>query len=164
MLCPNCSTEVWGIRDDNAIWCDNCGTAIKEDVQYVTGYCQSHACRTQPYCRVKRFGKYITKVTNDTSVLQHYHTILDLYSCFEYAWQRNLDKSTRVYFYAKPVLLRLCCDLLKLEPQNLPALKDKQRENDQIQELGWLRSLDCWQSMYAVKTGGEQPEGLKNDI
>ena len=154
MLCPTCSTEVDGIHDDNAIWCDQCGTAIKAEVQYVTGYCQSHSCRTQPYCRVKRFGKYISRVTKDASVLQNYHRILDLYSCFEFAWQRNLGRSSRIYFYAKPVLLKLCCDLLKLKPQNLPALKDKQRESDQIAELNWLKSLTCWKSMHGIKIQG----------
>ena len=154
MLCNNCSTEVSGIKDDNAIWCENCGTAIRAEVQYVTGYGQSHSCRTQVYCRVKRFGKYISRVTTDASVLQHYHQILDLYSCFEFAWQRNLGESTRIYFYAKPVLLKLCCDLLKLKPQNLPSLKDKQRETDQIRELGWLKSLPCWKSMYQIKLAG----------
>ena len=154
MFCNNCSTEVSGIQDDNAIWCENCGTAIRAEVQFVTGYGQSHSCRTQVYCRVKRFGKYISRVTTDASVLQNYHRILDLYSCFEFAWQRNLKESSRIYFFAKPVVLKLCCEMLKLKPQNLPALKDRQRETDQIDELNWLKEQVCWKSMYQIKSTG----------
>ena len=102
MLCNRCNTEVSGIRDGNVIWCDNCGSAMKHEVQYVTGYCQSHSCRTQVYCRVKRFGRYISRVTKEPSVLQHYHQLLDLYSCFEFAWIRNKAASSRIYFFAKP--------------------------------------------------------------
>ena len=152
MLCNSCSTEVSGIHDGNAIWCENCGTAIKQEVRYVTGYCQSHSCRTQVYCRVKRFGKYISRVTNDPSVLQHYHKLLDLYSCFEFAWIRNKEASSRIYFFAKPVLLKLCSELLKLKPQNLPRLKDKIRELNQIQELMGLKETIHWKSMNTIKT------------
>ena len=154
MLCNSCSTEVSGIHDGNAIWCENCGTAIKQEVRYVTGYCQSHSCRTQVYCRVKRFGKYISRVTNDPSVLQHYHKLLDLYSCFEFAWIRNKEASSRIYFFAKPVLLKLCSELLKLKPQNLPRLKDKIRELNQIQELMGLKKTIHWKSMNQIKTEG----------
>jgi len=154
MLCNSCSTEVSGIHDGNAIWCENCGTAIKQEVRYVTGYCQSHSCRTQVYCRVKRFGKYISRVTKDPSVLQHYHKLLDLYSCFEFAWIRNKQASSRIYFFAKPVLLKLCSELLKLKPQNLPRLKDKLRELNQIEELMSLKETVHWKSMHTIKTEG----------
>ena len=151
MLCNSCSTEVSGIHDGNAIWCENCGTAIKQEVRYVTGYCQSHSCRTQVYCRVKRFGKYISRVTKDPSVLQHYHKLLDLYSCFEFAWIRNKQASSRIYFFAKPVLLKLCSELLNLKPQNLPRLKDKLRELNQIEELMSLKETIHWKSMNHIK-------------
>ena len=154
MLCDRCNTEVYGIHDDNAVWCENCGHAMKSDIQYVTGYCQSHSCRTQVYCRVKRFGKYISSVTKDTSVLQHYHQLLDIYSCFEFAWSRNRDKSVRTYFYAKPVLLKKCCEVMKLKPQKLPGLKDLSRERDQFKELSNLQETYEWKSMNHIKTTG----------
>ena len=156
MLCNSCNTEVPGIRDGNIIWCNDCGNAIKEEVHYVTGYCQSHSCRTQVYCRVKRFGRYISRVTKDTSVLQQYHHLLDLYSCFEFAWTRNRNVSSRIYFYAKPVLLKLCCRLMKLKTQNIPRLKDKLRERDQIRELMVLKETPHWKSMNHIKTTGCQ--------
>ena len=158
MLCNRCNTEVSGIRDGNVIWCDNCGSAMKHEVQYVTGYCQSHSCRTQVYCRVKRFGRYISRVTKEPSVLQHYHQLLDLYSCFEFAWIRNKAASSRIYFFAKPVLLKLCCELLKLKPQNIPALKDRLRERDQIRELMGLKQTEHWRSMHHIKSTGCQVE------
>lgn len=154
MLCESCNTEVYGMHDDNAIWCENCGHGMKHEVQYVTGYCQSHSCRTQVYCRVKRFGKYLSGVTKDPSVLQHYHQLLDIYSCFEFAWSRNREKSVRTYFYAKPVLLKKCCEVMKLKPQKLPGLKDKLRERDQFQELDSLQETYEWKSMHHIKTTG----------
>ena len=163
MLCDRCNTEVYGINDDNATWCENCGHAMKQNVQYVTGYCQSHSCRTQVYCRVKRFGKYVSRVTKDASVLQHYHQLLDLYSCFEFAWSRNRDKSVRTYFFAKPVLLKKCCELLKLKPQKLPALKDLLREKDQFGELKVLQQTIEWKSMHQIKTTAGLLGGSKID-
>jgi hypothetical protein len=152
MLCDRCNTEVLGINDDNAVWCENCGHHMKSDIQYVTGYCQSHSCRTQVYCRVKRFGKYVSQVTTDISVLQHYNQILDIYSCFEFAWSRNRDKSIRTYFYAKPVLLKKCCDVMKLKPTKLPGLKDLSRERDQFRELNQLMETFEWKSMNQIKS------------
>ena len=156
MICSHCNTETNGIRDDNALWCDGCGHAIKSEIQFVTGYCQSHSCRTQIYCRVKRFGKYISKICSDYSVLQRYHDILDLYSCFEFAWIRNKIVSKRIYFYAKPVMLKICCELLKLETQNLSGLKDKSREADQLIELNNLIKTAAYSSMFAIKTRGSE--------
>ena len=152
MLCGSCNTEVYGIYDDNAVWCDQCGHAMKSHIEFVTGYCQSHSSRTQVYCRVKRFGKYIARVTTDASVLQHFHQLLDIYSCFEFAWDKNRDKSIRTYFYAKPVLLKKCCEIMKLEPENLPSLKDATRERDQFRELEVLAKTIEWKSMYDIKT------------
>ena len=151
MECPNCNTVGSGIRDGNHLWCDNCGHAIKDEVQYVTGYCQSHFSRSQIYCRVKRFGKYITRICSDLAVLQRFHDILDLYSCFEFAWIRNIGDSTRIYFFAKPVMLKMCCMLLDIEA-DLRGLKDKNRELDQLRELKTLVDSREWQTMHEVKS------------
>ena len=151
MECPNCNTVGSGIRDGNHLWCDSCGHAIKHEVQYVTGYCQSHFSRSQIYCRVKRFGKYITRICPDLAVLQRFHDILDLYSCFEFAWIRNIGDSTRIYFFAKPVMLKMCCMLLDIEA-DLRGLKDKNRELDQLRELKTLVDSREWQTMHEVKS------------
>ena len=156
-MCKCCNTESTGIHDGNTVWCENCGIAMKQEMRYVTGYCQSHSCRTQVYCRVKRFGKYVSRVTKEYSVLQRYHDLLDLYSCFEFAWNRSTT-SQRIYFFAKPVMLKLCCELLKLKPTNLPRLKDKLREFEQIRELMLLKETHPWKSMHHIKTTGRQEE------
>ena len=152
MLCDRCNTEVYGIQDDNALWCEECGHAMRTQIQFVTGYCQSHSSRTQVYCRVKRFGKYISRVTSDTSVLQHFHRLLDIYSCFEFAWDKNRDKSIRTYFYAKPVLLKKCCEIMGIKASSLPSLKDASRERDQFRELEILANTIEWKSMHGIKT------------
>ena len=149
MQCPNCGT-VGGIQDGNHHWCDECGSCIRDEIQYVTGYCQSHFSRSQIYCRVKRFGKYISKACQDPTVLSQYYDILDLYSCFEFAWQRHLGDSKRIYFFAKPVMLKVCCSLLGIEA-DLDGLKDKNREQDQLRELSCLQASAEWQSMLEVK-------------
>ena len=128
---------------------------MREQMRFVTGYCQSHSCRTQVYCRVKRFGKYVSRVANQYSVLQHYNDLLDLYSCFEFAWNRSTT-SNRIYFFAKPVMLKLCCELLKLKPTKIPRLKDKLRELEQIRELMLLKETHPWISMHHIKTTGRQ--------
>ena len=154
MECPNCNTVGSGILDGNHYWCDSCGQSIKQEVQYVTGYCQSHFSRSQIYCRVKRFGRYITRVCSDQAVLQRFHDILDLYSCFEFAWIRNIGASTRIYFFAKPVMLKMCCMILEIEADT-PGLKDKNRELDQLRELTTLVETREWQSMNSVKQGSK---------
>ena len=152
MICDSCSTDVYGMNEDNAIWCESCGACMQNCTEFVTGYSQAHSSRTQIYCRVKRFGKYVSRVTADYSVLQHYNELLDIYSCFEFAWQHNRDKSKRTYFYAKPVLLKKCCEIMKLKTQKLPALKDCNRERDQFEELCQLQQTREWSSMYDIKT------------
>ena len=152
MQCSNCST-VGGIRDGNHYWCDSCGSSMKQEVQYVTGYCQSHYARSQIYCRVKRFGKYISRVCQDPTVLNNYYKILDLYACFEFAWMRHIQESNRIYFFAKPVMLKMCCALLDITA-DLPGLKDKNRELDQLRELKNLQASREWQSMHSVKKMG----------
>ena len=153
MQCPYCNT-VGGILDGNDVWCDTCGRSIKQEMQYVTGYCQSHFSRSQVYCRVKRFGKYITRVCRDPAVLQYYYDILDIYSCFEFAWMRHLQQSNRIYFFAKPVMLKVCCEILSIKA-SLVGLKDRNRELEQLRELKSLQTTAAWQSMMSVKSGSK---------
>ena len=153
MQCPNCG-PVSGIYDENHVWCEGCGQSMKSQVHYVTGYCQSYFSRSQVYCRVKRFGKYISRVTSDPNVLQQYHRILDIYSCFEFAWGRHIGESRRIYFFAKPVMLKMCCSILQIETDS-PGLKDKNREREQIAELNTLRLTREFRSMLEIKRGSE---------
>ena len=147
--CSNCNTETVGIQECGHVWCPGCGSSIKTQTVYVTGYAQSHSCRTQIYSRRKRFGHYVQSVCHGNfSVLQKYHDILDLYSQCEFCWLRNKQNSQRIYFFAKPVMLQFCCKLLKLSLNHLPSLKDKNREINQHEELDSIHHCDLWKQMY----------------
>ena len=123
--------------------CQFCNTGV------VTGYCQSHSSRTQVYCRSQRFGKYIS--SRSPSVLHKYNDLLDLYSLFEFVWTHNQNLTKRTYFYAKPVVLKLCCEILGLDTENLPGLKDPLRELDQIQELKNLSTLPMFEQIRQLR-------------
>ena len=168
MKCPRCNTETLGIQDGVHLWCDGCGIALKSSPVYVTGYCQSHSCKNQIYSRRKRFGKYLQSVCHQKPVLHSFYDILDLYSRFEFSWTQS--KSKRIYFFAKPVMLRVCCELLGICTDNLPSLKDKNRVKEQANELATLRTSPVWKLMYGhLKTpelissnDTETKDGLSN--
>ena len=149
MACDNCGTETFGVQEGGHLWCPHCGCSMRNTPHFVTGYCQSHSARTQVYNRRKRFGAYIQRVCKNVSVLQKYYDILDLYSMFELCWMRNPRK--RKYFFAKPVMLKVCCRLLDLDTEGLPSLKDKNREVDQENQLQQLRSTKTWKYSMRVK-------------
>ena len=146
MKCPSCNTETFGIQDGVHLWCDSCGTALKNSPVFVTGYCQSHSRKNQIYSRRKRFGKYIQSVCHQKTVLHSFYDILDLYSRFEFTWT-SCD-SKRIYFFAKPVMLRICCELLGISTDDLPSLKDKNRVKEQLMELTNLKKSPTWKLMY----------------
>ena len=154
MFCTSCNTETFGVHESNTMWCENCGHALNNATDYVVGYCQSHSCRNQVYSRVKRFGKYFKMVCHDISVLQRYNDVLDLYSCFEFVWIHYKGQSKRTYFFAKPVMLRLCCDILNIESNQIPSLKDKMREREQITELMALCNSRIWKALYGRRKFG----------
>ena len=137
MNCQNCNTETTGIQDGSHLWCTNCGSNIQHNPQFVTGYSQSHQCKSQIYSRRKRFRKYIQQVC--PSVLQY--KVLDLFSNIEFCWTKS--PSRRIYFFAKPVMVQFCCNALGISG-DLPCLKDKHRENDQLAELGSLLNGPVW--------------------
>ena len=146
MKCPRCNTETFGIQGDVHLWCDNCGNALKSSPVFVTGYCQSHSRKNQIYSRRKRFGKYLQSVCHQKSVLHSFYDILDLYSRFEFTWTKS--ESKRIYFFAKPVMLRICCEMLGIATDNLPSLKDKNRVKEQAVELTNLKNGLVWKQMY----------------
>ena len=79
-------------------------------------------------------------------MLQSFYDILDLYSKFEFTWTNS--ESNRIYFFAKPVMLRYCCEVLGLETDNLPSLKDKNRIKEQARELSNLKDGALWKNFY----------------
>ena len=141
-MCKSCGTETFGIEDGGFVWCPDCGNRMHDAPKFVVGYCQSHSARNQVYNRRKRFGNYIRRVCKNVSVLQRYYDILDLYGTFELCWVRTPAK--RKYFFAKPVMLKVCCRHLNLDTTGMPSLKDKNRELDQEQQLYALTKLPLW--------------------
>ena len=143
MECPSCKEQTCGVVESNHLWCDKCGTAIRSDVEFLPSYQNNHnAPRQQVYNRRKRFTKYIQSLRLQP-VLANIHAILDLYSSFEFSWVVHNDLSKRTYFYAKPCMLKVCCNMLEIDTP-LPSLKDKTRERDQFQELKELRTTQAW--------------------
>ena len=113
MECPNCNEQTPGIIEENRLWCDQCGQSIRSNIQYVPSYNQRFGVIQQVYSRLKRFTKYM-QVLKIPQVLADIYTILDLYSSFEFTWTCHGEMSKRVYFFAKPVMLQICCQLLIL--------------------------------------------------
>ena len=148
-----CGTETHGIHEENGLWCESCGASLGVGPVFVVGYCQSHSRRNQVYSRRKRFGKYIQRVVENRATLRHYYKILDLYSQYEFVWMST--PSERKYFFAKPVMLKVCCEVLGLDTEGLPSLKDRNREADQARQLESLRATDCWQQSYAMKNDSQ---------
>ena len=141
MECPDC--KVYGIVDDNHLWCPQCGRCLREQVSFLPSYQNNHnAPRQQIYNRRKRFMRYIQSLAIPL-VLQNIHAILDLYSSFEFSWVVHNDLSKRTYFYAKPCMLKICCHMLEIDC-TLPSLKDKTRERDQFEELEKLTRTQAW--------------------
>ena len=80
-----------------------------------------------------------------------FHKILDLYSNIEFCWTSSEYKSGRTYFFARSVMLSFCCELLKLNVNELPSLKDKQRESLQYELLHKIVNGDTWKTVYGSK-------------
>ena len=149
MECPSCKQTTSGIIEDNQLWCDKCGVSIRSNTQFVPSYNCRHAPSQQIYSRVKRFTKYLQRLAIP-KVLANIYAILDLYSSFEFTWGCNRDKSKRIYFYAKPVILQFICAILGIDT-TLPRLKDNLREIDQHRELAQLTKTAAFEMSTAAK-------------
>lgn len=145
MECPSCKVSTPGIIEGNHLWCDKCGTAIRADYQFVADFNNPHSApRQQLYSRVRRFTKYVRRTCAQVPrVLESFGYILDIYSSYEFAWSCHKQLSKRIYFFAKPVMLQACCQLLGIEA-DLPSLKDKSRELDQHVDLQKIRNSVTW--------------------
>ena len=137
MECPSCHETTSGIIEEASLWCDKCGNRIRDNYEFVTGFNNKHSApRQQVYCRAKRFTKYIQTKCNVPEVKLHIYDIVDVYSALEFTWCCHRALSERIYFFAKPVMLKFCCAVLQLPLHDgLPALKDKSREETQYQDL-----------------------------
>ena len=147
MLCSNCRAETNGVCENGYVWCTSCGCVLTSSQIFVSSYEQSYACRTVCYSRRKRFSEYVKKNASSIS-LQQFHEILDLYSNLEFCWTSSKTKSGRTYFFARPVMLLFCCDLLKMNVKNLPRLKDKNREHIQYGDLHKIAHGEFWNNVY----------------
>ena len=140
--CPECSETTLQVREGAYIWCTGCGAELEWSPQYLRGYATPMIfARRQAYSRAKRFRKYLVHVIATCKVsgdlCQNFDTVLDLYAAFEFLWQ-SAFVSTRKYFYAKPVMLKAVCMLLKIPVEGMPCLKDHDREVVQNAELSRL--------------------------
>ena len=143
MECPHCKQQTPGIIDQNHLWCDKCGVSIRSHCEFVPSYNNCHyAPRQQVYSRVKRFMKFVRDLANPL-VIRKFDAIVDLYSSFEFTWTCNRESSKRIYFYAKCVMLQVCCELLDVKTE-LPKLKDRTREIDQHRELNILSKTEAF--------------------
>ena len=149
MECPACHQQTPGIIDESSLWCDKCGARIREHYVFVVGYGNRHSApRQQVYCRAKRFTKYVQKhCASMKHIMEAINDIVDLYSALEFAWCCHRSLSKRIYFFAKPVMLKFCCALLELNLQGLPKLKDKNRELVQFQDLSNIKDTPTFRVM-----------------
>ena len=149
MECPSCHESTPGIIDECSLWCDKCGAQIRENYVFVTGFQNRHSApRQQIYCRAKRFTKYVQKHCRAMRhILRNINDIVDLYSALEFAWCCHRSLSKRIYFFAKPVMLKYCCVLLQLSLEGLPELKDRNREIDQFEDLCSIKGTPTFRTM-----------------
>ncbi len=149
MECPHCHRGQ-GVVDGNFVWCNSCGVCLKEEITWVTSYSQPRPTRQQEYSRVKRFQTWVAKIR--PQLVADLVTLTEWYNCYETAWKAHLNMTPRIYFFCKPVMLQVICAHVGLPTDDLPCLKDKQRERDQWKSLEILRSTPTWNWISQVRT------------
>ena len=152
MECPDCGI-VNVIHEGGHLWCSLCGTSIQEKPQYVIGYNNSHYIpRQQIYNRQKRFNKWVlVKCGHRSDVLSKMRPILDHFRCYEFTFHIRKDLTKRIYFFAKSVMLKICCEHVNVSIEGLPTLKDINREIDQKKELIEMQKTDDWKMIAISK-------------
>ena len=149
MDCSHCGTKVRGIYEMNHIWCSQCGQSLKEQPEFVVGFQNPHYVpRQQIYNRQKRFAKWaLNKCAARSDVLKEMRNILNYFSCYEFVWNCHKQISKRIYFFAKPVMLQVCCNHVGVSQKDLPCLKDGTREVDQKIDLKKLFETSSWKTV-----------------
>ena len=143
MVCPYCNTAAHGICAEGIEWCPDCGTGLRLE-PFVSRWQDQLQVFKTPYNRRARFERYLNKFP---AVLQYRYAILDLFSRFEFCWIHT--GSTRKYFFSKPVMLKVCCELLQVKAV-LPFLKSQTREQKQVRELQKLYKGTVWKAVYGT--------------
>ncbi len=145
MECHSCGITNTGIMEMNNIWCTNCGISMKAAPMYVVGYDNQHYCpKQQVYNRLKRFSKWTLDRVERKDILSAMRQIMDYFTCYEFVWHMHKDLTKRIYFFAKPVMLKVCCKILGISIEGLPSLKDLERESDQMMQIEKLVKTSAW--------------------
>ena len=145
MECHSCGLKNVGILEMNNIWCTSCGISMKEKPQYVVGFQnQRYQPKQQVYDRLKRFSQWTFKRVDRKDVLKNMRSIMNYFSCYEFVWHVHKELTKRVYFFAKCVMLKVCCKQLGIPIEGLPSLKDLEREADQMEQLERLVKTNAW--------------------
>ena len=147
----------------NNIWCTHCGISMRRAVKYVMGYNNQHYCpKQQVYNRLKRFSKWILENVQRSDVRSAMRIIMSYFSCYEFTWHCNKKLTKRIYFFAKPVMLKVCCKHLGICTDGLPSLKDIERETDQMEQLTRLKKTSAWDLVFQSKVKPDSPKVSKH--
>ena len=162
MDCPGCGSKNSGVLEMNNIWCQSCGQSIRKVVKYVVGYNNQHYCpRQQVYNRLKRFAKWVLIKCPREDVKMSMRQIMNYFTCYEFTWHIHKKLTKRIYFFAKSVMLKVCCKHLGLPLSNLPSLKDSEREVDQMNQLAKLVDTPDWKLVCQSKLKPVDPNVSK---
>ena len=147
----------------NNIWCTNCGVSMKESPNYVVGYANQHYVpRQQVYDRLKRFAKWTLERVERQDIRKAMRQIMNHFACYEFTWHVHKELTTRIYFFAKSVMLKVCCNHLGINTDGLPSLKDLEREADQMVQLKSLTQTAAWVAVYQSKVKPASPNVSKH--
>ena len=122
---------------------------MKFTPKYIQSYNNQHYVpRHQVYDRLKRFAQWTLARVKRPDIRSALREIMNHFSCYETTWHFRKDLTTRIYFFAKPVMLKVCCKHLDINTDGLPSLKDLDREADQMKQLVRLTKIPEWDWVY----------------
>lgn len=163
MECSHCGVTNIGIMEMNNIWCTQCGVSMKAKPQYIVGFNNQHyQPKQQVYDRLKRFAKWTLDRVERKDVLRSMRAIMNYFSCYEFVWHVHKELTNRIYFFAKPTMLKVCCKQLGIPIEGLPSLKDPERERDQFEQLGRLVKTTAWALVCQSRVKPESPNVSKH--